>query len=55
MIFDSELLWGALITLLGLSLVLKAIFKIDIQFFSIIFGGFLIYWGLTIIFPQLFS
>jgi hypothetical protein len=54
MVTSNDFFWGVLITFFGVSLLLKALFKIDIQFFSLFFGMLLVYWGLTLIFPELF-
>jgi len=44
------LFWGVLLILLGISIVIKAVFKIDIPVVKIVFAMLLIYWGLKILF-----
>lgn len=40
--------WGSILVLLGLSVLLKAFFNIDLPFFRVIFGLFFIYLGFQI-------
>lgn len=46
---SSGLFWGAVLILLGLSVILKAIFHIHIPVFRIVFALVLIYFGLRIL------
>lgn len=49
------LFWGALLVLIGLSMILKAFFKIDIPVVRLIFAIIIIYWGLQLLFGTRFS
>ncbi|RLC50453.1 MAG: hypothetical protein DRZ79_04365 [Candidatus Cloacimonadota bacterium] len=49
-ILFGSLFWGVLLILLGFSIVIKAIFKIDIPVIKIVFALLLIYWGIKILF-----
>lgn len=44
--FTSSLFWGVIILLLGISIIFKAIFKVDFPFVRIFFGLLLIYLGI---------
>ncbi len=44
------LFWGLLVVLFGLSIIAKAIFKIDIPVFRTILGLYLIFWGFKMVF-----
>ncbi len=44
------LFWGILLVLLGLTIILKAVFKIDIPLFRMVFALLIIYWGLKLLF-----
>ncbi|MBC8385639.1 MAG: hypothetical protein H8E57_09010 [Candidatus Cloacimonetes bacterium] len=46
----GSLFWGILLVLLGLSVILKAFFKIDIPVFRTIFAVIIIYWGVKMLF-----
>ncbi len=46
----SAWFWGAVVVLIGLSIILKAVFDINIPLFRILFGGILILLGLRLIF-----
>ena len=46
----GSLFWGVILILFGLSMVLKAFFKIDIPIFRIVFAIIIIYWGLKLLF-----
>jgi predicted membrane protein len=48
-LFSSATFWGAIIVLLGLSIILKAVFHINIPLVRIVFGILLIYWGIKMI------
>ena len=41
--------WGVIIVLIGLSIILREVFHVNIPFVRIIFGVLLIYWGVKII------
>ena len=41
--------WGTLVTILGISIIIEALFGISIPVFKILLGCWLIYWGLTFI------
>jgi predicted membrane protein len=41
--------WGVIIVLIGLSIILREVFHINIPFVRIVFGILLIYWGIKII------
>lgn len=49
------LFWGALLILIGLSMIAKAVFKIDIPVVRLIFAVIIIYWGLQMLFGTSFS
>ena len=51
----SNLFWGILLIIFGLSIVLKALFKIDIPIFRIIIALILIYFGLKMLFGGFFD
>jgi hypothetical protein len=55
MAMNSDIFWGLVITVLGFTMLLKALFKIDIQIVSLGLGILLIYWGVNILFPNFFS
>jgi predicted membrane protein len=44
-----NLFWGGILILWGITLVLKALFKIDIPFFRILLAAILIYFGLKLL------
>lgn len=48
-IFSSEIFWGSILIIFGLSVLIKAIFGIDLPLIRIIFGGLLIYLGFSMI------
>mgnify|MGYP006350092255 FL=1 len=41
--------WGTLVTILGISIIIEALFGISLPVFKILLGCWLIYWGLTFI------
>ena len=45
----SKLFWGAIIIVLGLSIIIGSVFKINIPFFRILFSLFLIYLGVRML------
>ena len=47
--FSSAIFWGVIVILVGLSIILRAVFGIHIPFLRIIFGFVLIYWGVKMI------
>lgn len=46
----SQVFWGLLLVVIGLSLILKVVFNLNIPVFRLIFSFFLIYMGLRILF-----
>ncbi|HNS12171.1 MAG TPA: LiaF-related protein [Bacteroidia bacterium] len=46
---SSAVFWGVLIILFGLSIILKEVFHINFPFLRVIFGIFLIIWGIKVI------
>ncbi|OQA36129.1 MAG: hypothetical protein BWY54_00221 [Candidatus Dependentiae bacterium ADurb.Bin331] len=48
-LFSSEIFWGTLIIIFGVSVLIKAIFGIDLPLIRIIFGGLLIYLGVSMV------
>ena len=48
--FFSGLFWGVILVLIGLTIVIKAVFKIDIPLFRIVFALLLIYFGAKLLF-----
>jgi len=46
---SSAVFWGVLIILFGLSIILKEVFHINFPFLRVIFGIFLIFWGIKVI------
>jgi predicted membrane protein len=46
---SSAAFWGIIIVLIGLSIVLREVFHINIPFVRILFGILLIYWGVKMI------
>jgi predicted membrane protein len=46
---SSAAFWGVIIVLIGLSIILREVFHINIPFVRVIFGVLLIYWGVKII------
>lgn len=52
---DGSFFWGNLLILIGIALLLKAIFKLDIPIFKIALGCFLIYSGLVLLFETKFD
>src|SRR5260221_11993184 len=53
--FSSAVFWGVIVILVGLSIILKAVFGIHIPFLPIIFGLIIIYWGVRILTGGVFS
>ncbi len=51
----SSIFWGLLIILFGISIIIKAVFKIDIPIFRMVFALLLIYWGVKLMFGNVFS
>jgi predicted membrane protein len=51
----SSLFWGLIVILIGLSIIVKAVFKIDIPVFRMVFAFLLIYWGIKIMFGNVFT
>ncbi len=51
----SSLFWGLIVILIGISIIVKAVFKIDIPVFRMVFAFLLIYWGVKIMFGDVFS
>lgn len=51
---SSGIFWGMFLILIGLSIIVKIVFNIDIPIFRIIIGALLIYFGLQIIFGSNF-
>jgi predicted membrane protein len=51
----SSIFWGLLIILFGISIIIKAVFKIDIPIFRMVFALLLIYWGVKLMFGDVFS
>jgi predicted membrane protein len=45
---SSGVFWGAVIVLLGISMLLKAVFHIDVPVFRIIFGLIIIWFGISL-------
>lgn len=45
----SGLFWGLILVLLGLSVILKSVFHIDIPLVKILMAIILIYWGITLL------
>lgn len=48
----SGLFWGSILILIGASIIIKAVFKIDIPVVRIIFALIIIYLGLRLLFPN---
>lgn len=48
-IFSSEIFWGSILIIFGLSVLIKAIFGIDLPLMRVIFGGLLIYLGFSMV------
>jgi predicted membrane protein len=46
---SSAAFWGLIIVLIGLSIILREVFHVNIPFVRIVFGILLIYWGVKII------
>ncbi len=46
----SGVFWGLILILLGISMILKIVFKVDIPLFRIVIALILIYWGLKLLF-----
>ncbi len=46
----SSVFWGGILVLLGISVILKAVFQIDIPIFRVVIACILIYWGIKILF-----
>ena len=53
-ILSSGVFWGLMLILIGLSIILKIIFNIDIPIFRVVIGVLLIYFGMQIIFGSNF-
>ncbi|MCF7792543.1 MAG: hypothetical protein K9N09_01295 [Candidatus Cloacimonetes bacterium] len=51
----SGVFWGLVLVLLGLSMIIKIVFKIDLPIIRIVFAVILIYWGLKLLFGLSFS
>lgn len=49
-IIFSGIFWGMILVLLGLSMIIKIIFKVDIPIIRVVFAVILIYWGLKMLF-----
>jgi predicted membrane protein len=49
-VISSGIFWGLLLVLIGLSIIIKVIFHIDIPVFRIVIGLLLLYFGFQIIF-----
>jgi predicted membrane protein len=49
-IISSGVFWGLILILIGLSIIIKIVFNIDIPIFRVIIGLLLIYFGMQIIF-----
>ena len=47
--FFSSLFWGIILVVLGITVILKAVLKIDIPVIKILFAIILIYWGLKLL------
>jgi predicted membrane protein len=47
--------WGGLLVLIGLSMILKTVFKIDIPVFRLVFAVIIIYWGIKLLFGTSFT
>jgi len=48
-VLSSGVFWGVVILLIGLSVILRAVFHIHIPFVRILFGCILIYWGIKMV------
>ncbi|MEQ8323302.1 MAG: LiaF-related protein [Vicingaceae bacterium] len=48
--FDSRIFWGGLIILIGLSIILNAVFKINFPFFKVFIALVIIYFGFRLLF-----
>jgi len=46
----SGVFWGAMLVLLGISMIIKTVFKIDIPILRLIFALIIIYWGVKLLF-----
>jgi predicted membrane protein len=46
---DSKVFWGVLIILLGFSLIINHVFKIDIPFFKVVIALIIIYFGVNLL------
>lgn len=46
---SSGLFWGLILVLLGLSVILKSVFHINIPLIKILLAILLIYWGITLL------
>lgn len=53
-ILSSGVFWGLLLVLIGLSIIIKIVFNIDIPVFRVVIGFLLIYFGFQIIFGSSF-
>ena len=45
----SGLFWGVVVVLFGVSILLRAVFHIDLPFFRVLFGLIVIYWGVCLL------
>lgn len=52
---DGNFLAGVLLLLFGITVLLKAIFNLDIPIFKIVLGSMLVYCGLIILFENKFD
>jgi hypothetical protein len=52
---DGNLLAGVLLLLFGITVLLKAIFNLDIPIFKIVLGSILVYCGLVLLFDSKFD
>ncbi len=46
----SGVFWGLILVLLGLSMIVKVVFKIDLPIIKLLFAALLIYWGIKLLF-----
>ena len=46
----SGVFWGVMLVLLGISMIVKTLFKIDVPIFRLIFALIIIYWGVKMLF-----
>jgi len=50
----AGLFWGAFLLLLGIALIIKVVFNVDFPVFKILFGLFLVFIGLKVLFGKTF-